>query len=264
MSDPALAAVAAGLAGLLSIAMIVAWRTALATERSGYIDAIWSLATGAACVIAALVPSGQPVRQALVAAMAAVWSLRLGLYLWRRAAEADDPRYAALKRQWGPAAPRRLFLFLQGQALASAPLVLTAYVAAHTPRAAPDWRDLLGLCVFVVALAGEGLADRQMAYFRADPANRGRICDVGLWSWSRHPNYFCEWLLWVAYPLIAFGSGYPAGLAALAAPALMYWLLVHVSGVPPLEAHLRRSRPDAFARYSARVSLFWPRPPARD
>ena len=254
-------AVAAGIVVFLCTSMTLAWRYALATQRSGYIDAIWSLATGAACVLAALAPGGRPERQALVAILAAIWSLRLGSYLWRRAGAADDPRYAALKAEWGPQAPRRLFLFLQGQALCSTPLALAAYLAAHAPRPAPDWRDALGVAIFAAALIGESLADRQMAAFRADPANRGRICDSGLWAWSRHPNYFFEWFAWLAYPAIALQIDAPAGLGALAAPALMYWLLVHVSGVPPLEQHLQRSRPELFAQYAARTSLFWPRPP---
>ena len=130
-------------------------------------------------------------------------------------------------------------------------------------RRAPglDVRDLLGVAIFGIAVVGESVADRQMAQFRADPANRGKICDVGLWSWSRHPNYFFEWLMWLSYPAIAIGLDYPAGFLALGAPITMYWLLVHVSGVPPLEQHLARSRPEAFQRYSRRVSMFWPRPP---
>jgi steroid 5-alpha reductase family enzyme len=104
-----------------------------------------------------------------------------------------------------------------------------------------------------------------MARFRADPGNRGGICDVGLWAYSRHPNYFFEWLCWLGYAVISadFTGGYPWGWLAFAAPATMYWLLVHVSGVPPLEAHLARSRPTAFKAYAARVNAFWPWPPVR-
>jgi len=96
--------------------------------------------------------------------------------------------------------------------------------------------------------------------FRRNPANRGRVCDTGLWGRSRHPNYFFEVLGWFAYVAIAIepAGGYGIGWAAFAGPALMYWLLVYVSGVPPLEAHMLRARGDAFRAYQARVNVFWP------
>jgi len=249
---------------LLSGAMTLAWRVALTTGQSGRIDAIWAFATGLAAVVAAAASGGDPPRRILICAIAALWSVRLGLYLWRRAIRGgDDPRYAALKQSWGAAAPQRLFLFLQLQAFASWPLALTAYCAAGAPRSGLDWRDGLAIALFALAFAGETVADQQMAGFKQTPANRGRICDQGLWAWSRHPNYFFEWLGWLAYPIMAVEAGYPAGWLTLSGPLVIYVLLVHVSGVPPLEAHLSRSRPAEFAAYAENVSAFWPRPPRR-
>jgi steroid 5-alpha reductase family enzyme len=156
------------LALLLSGAMALAWRIALTTGQSGRIDAIWAFATGSAAVTAAAASQGGPLRRILVCAMAAIWSLRLGLYLWRRAiGGGDDPRYAALKQSWGEAAPWRLFLFLQIQAAASWPLALTVYCAAAAPRPGLDGRDGLAVVVFAIASAGEAIADRQMASFQA-------------------------------------------------------------------------------------------------
>ncbi|MDE2361314.1 MAG: DUF1295 domain-containing protein [Hyphomicrobiales bacterium] len=252
------------LAAFLSAAMAIACRIALKTKQSGKIDAIWTFATGAALIAAALAPSAsaQTARQILVAAIALVWCLRLGTYMWRRAASGpDDPRYAALKREWGAAAPSKLFWFLQAQAACALPLALAAWLAGHATRPPLDARDLFGAAIFAIAIAGESAADAQMAAFRANPENRGRICDKGLWAWSRHPNYFFEWLGWLAYPAVALQVDDWRGWLAFGAPALMYWLLVHVSGVPPLEQELQRSRPDAFNRYKARVNAFWPAPP---
>jgi steroid 5-alpha reductase family enzyme len=251
----------------LSAAMTAAWAVALRTGRSGLIDATWSLAVGIACVTAALWPLRADElleRRWLVAFMAFAWSARLGSHIFRRSLGAeDDPRYADLKRGWGADAPRQLLLFLQAQAVAGWPLAGAALLAAHAPSPGLGPLDALGAIVFVAGLAGEAVADRQMARFRADPANRGGICELGLWAYSRHPNYFFEWLCWVGYAVIAadFTGRHPWSWLALAAPATMYWLLVHVSGVPPLEAHLARSRPRAFAEYKARVSAFWPWPP---
>lgn len=248
----------AGLAGLLSLAMLLAWQLAWRTGRSGLIDAIWSLSTCLAGVIAALAPGGLVGRRALVGAMAGMWGLRLGTYLLARARGAEDPRYAKLKAEWGKQAGGRLLRFLQAQALAAWPLVLAIGLAAHATRPRLDLRDAAGAAILLLALAGEALADRQMARFRSAPANHGKICDTGLWRWSRHPNYFCEWLVWLGFVVIAAGGW---GWLSLLAPALMYHLLVNVSGLPPLEAHLASSRPEAFAAYCTRVSAFWPRPP---
>jgi steroid 5-alpha reductase family enzyme len=122
----------------------------------------------------------------------------------------------------------------------------------------------MGVAIVAVAIAGETLADRQMRRFRQHVGNTGGVCDVGLWSWSRHPNYFFEWLGWFAYPVIAIdlSGGYLWGWLALSAPALMYWVLNHGTGMPHLEAHMARSRGDAWRAYAARTSGFFPRPPS--
>ncbi len=249
------------IAAFLALAMGAAWGIAETSGRSGRVDAIWSISTGAACLGALALGADRPARAAIGAAYLAVWSLRLGVYLWRRAEHGDDPRYAALRAEWGDRAPVRMLLFLQIQALAAWPLVLSAYVAAGSPRPAPDMRDALAGLLFLTALGGEALADREMAAFRANPANKGGVCETGLWGWSRHPNYFFEWIGWLGWPLLAIDTGYAAGWLSLLAPAWMYYLLVHVSGLPPLEQAMRRSRGAAFEDYARRVNAFWPAPP---
>jgi len=250
----------------LSLAMAAAWQIALRTGKSGWIDAMWSLATGLAGVAAAIVPltdGGLTSRQMLVAVMVAFWSLRLGTYIARRTARGgDDPRYHQLRVEWGAGYAARLFRFLQIQALVGLALALTVMIAARNPAPGLTIFDVLGAIVLLAAVAGETLADRQLAAFRSDAGHRGRICDIGLWGVSRHPNYFFEWLGWIAYALIAIGPSahYPWGWLALAGPGLMYWLLVHASGIPPLEAHMRRSRGHAFEDYQQRVNAFWPGP----
>ncbi len=250
----------------LSAAMAAAWAIARRPGRSGWTDAIWSFAIGAAGVAGALVPIGAPPtgRQILVAGLVAFWSLRLGIHIAIRSAKSgDDPRYVELKRQWGAAFSGRLFLFLQVQAAAALLLVGSIVAAARNTASFIVWSDWAGAIILALAVIGEGIADRQLAGFRYNPANRRRVCDVGLWAWSRHPNYVFEWLGWAAYALIAIGpagqSGW--GWVALSGPLFMYWLLVHVSGIPPLEAHMLRSRGSAFRTYQARVSAFWPMPP---
>ena len=255
---------AAALAPVLSASMALAWAVALRTGRSGWIDAIWSFATGICGAVAALAPVGdQPVgtRQLIVAAMVLLWSLRLGSHIAARTAHGgDDPRYAELRVLWGGRYSRKLLGFLQVQAAAAFLLVLSVMSAARNPADAPGIGDWLGIAIFVVAVGGEALADAQLSRFRADPANKDKVCDHGLWRYSRHPNYFFEWMAWLAYVPIAanWSQGYHWGWIALAGPAFMYWLLVHVSGIPPLEEHMLRSRGSRFRAYQARVSAFWP------
>lgn len=260
------AIVTIGLAICLSATMMGAWFVALRTGRSGWIDAIWSFATGVSGATAALLPLAGTavfVRQVLVAALALVWSLRLGIHIAVRTAQGgDDPRYAQLREEWGDAFKGRLFWFLQIQALAALALVLSIAAAAHNPGPGLRLSDWLGVGCLVVAVLGEAVADRQLSTFRANPANKGKVCDVGLWGLSRHPNYFFEWLGWLAYAIVAIDltGAYPWGWLALGGPLLMYWLLVHASGIPPLEAHMVRSRGKAFRDYRHRVNAFWPGP----
>jgi steroid 5-alpha reductase family enzyme len=259
-----------GLIGAISICLCLAmgggW--AVARRSAGWADVVWTFATGAAGVAYALVPTAGLTpgpRAALVGILIGAWSLRLGVHLWRRTAGAarEDARYAEFRRQWGPRFPRRLFVFLQVQALASALLTLSMLAAARNPAPFPVWSDVAGLALLACAVAGETAADAQLARYRADPAHEGGVCDVGLWSWSRHPNYFFEWLGWLAYAVIAIGpnGARPLAWIALIGPVFMFVLLRFVSGVPPTEAAMARSRGAAFARYQARVSPFFPLPP---
>ena len=253
-----------GLAVCLSLTMAGAWLVALRTGRSGWIDAIWSFATGGFGAAAALLPFAGgdiPARQVLVAALALFWSLRLGIHIAIRTAHGgDDPRYRQLREEWGSTFRSRLFWFLQIQASVALALALSIVIAAHNPAPGLRLSDWLGGALLIVAIVGETIADRQLSAFRSDPGNKGRVCDAGLWGMSRHPNYFFEWLGWLAYAVIAvdLSDAYPWGWLALAGPLLMYWLLAHVSGVPPLEAHMLRSRGDAFRDYQRRVNAFWP------
>ena len=230
--------------------------------NGGWADTVWTFGVGlAALATIFILTRGDPgARHLLVSALAAFWSLRLGMYLYGRTrGKGEDARYADLKREWGDDHPRRLFLFLQAQAVAGLPLFGAIVLAAHRPGPL-DVLDALGAAILLAGVIGTGVSDWQLAQFKVDPANKGRVCDVGLWSLSRHPNYFFEFLSWCAWPVIAFDPvGYPVGLLALLAPALMYYLLRHVSGVPPLEAHMERSRPEAFAAYKARVPVFFPK-----
>jgi steroid 5-alpha reductase family enzyme len=141
--------------------------------------------------------------------------------------------------------------------------VISIALAVQNPDSTLRAVDLIGTALLLGAIIGESVADRQLRMFNANPHNRGKVCDVSLWRWSRHPNYFFEWLYWVGVAITAIDlGGYnPYGWLALAAPICMYWVLVHVSGIPPLEAHMLRSRGDLFRAYQRCTPPFFPLPP---
>ncbi len=249
----------------LFLAMTLAWWLARRPGSSGLMDVVWSYATGAAGAAGALAPvaGSDALRQSVVAALALAWGVRLGTHIWWRGRGGhDDPRYAALRRAWGDRADLRLFLFAQIQAVCALVLALVIVGAAHRSAPFGQWSDFAGLALVLVAVIGESVADAQLAAFRGKPENRGKVCEAGLWSLSRHPNYFFEWLAWLAWPVIAIGADAGSAWAwlTLAGPGLMYWLLVHASGIPPLEAHMRRSRGAAYADTQRRIRAFWPIP----
>ena len=250
---------------LVSI-MALAWHFQQKSGNSGWVDVTWSFGVGGVATAVAALPLGPDWphwRQIAVAILAASWCLRLGLHIASRTrAATDDPRYRNLIAQWGSDARSRMFWFLQAQAAVGIILAISIMVAAHNPN--PDLRtqDFMGLAILIAAIVGEALADRQLRAFKSVASNRNAVCDVGLWRWSRHPNYFFEWLSWLAYPIIAIDlSGHnPYGWLALAAPLCMYWVLVHVSGIPPLEDHMLRSRGEAFRAYQEQTRPFFPWP----
>lgn len=253
--------------GLMLAVMLAAWAFGLAMRNGGWTDVFWTFGSGAALALAALwpAPDGYGPRRLLVAAMVLVWALRLGLYLAPRVARSpEDARYAQFRESFGRSYPIGMLFVALPQAGATAILAIAAALAAQRGHEGLDLRDLAGAAVLAIALAGEGMADRQMARFKADPANHGRVCDAGLWAWSRHPNYFFEWIGWFAYPAMALEPTRPITWLSLSGAAVMYLLLTRVSGVPPLEAAMLRSRGAAYRDYQARVSRFLPLPPKRE
>lgn len=248
--------------GLMAI-MAAAWAIHRATGNAGWIDALWTFGVGLCAAVAALYPVSGPAnaRNWIVASMVVLWSLRLGIHIAaRNLKRPDDPRYAKLAADWGSAADRKLFWFLQQQAWCGAILIGAVAIAAHRPGPGLSAQDAIGATVVLVAILGEAIADYQLRLFAARAGTATAICTSGLWRFSRHPNYFFEWLVWLAFPIIAIdpNGDYPLGWLTLAAPALMYWLLVHVSGIPPLEEHLLASRGRAFEIYRARTNAFFP------
>lgn len=247
--------------------MLAAWLFAILTRNGGWADVFWTVGTGVGglVAIALMGPAAVWERQVLVAVLLIFWAVRLAVYLLVRTYGAkEDARYAELRAQWGRSHVWKLLGFLQIQALVTAPLIGAFVLAAGRATETLDFFDWLGALVSIAGILGAALADLQLYWFKGSrDGSSGGVCDVGLWRLSRHPNYFFEWVSWCAWPIIALeiSGAYPIGVLAVLAPLLMYYLLVHVSGIPMLEAHMERTRGDAFAQYKQRTPRFFPRLP---
>lgn len=246
--------------------MGLAWLVWDRTRNSGWVDFVWTFSVGTLSTIIILTvhfaEAMTPLRSWIVLSLVVIWTLRLGLHIAIRTNTiADDPRYGKLIRLWGKDARAQMFWLAQKQAWVSIPLVLSVFLAAANPVPMLRLQDWLGIVLLLVAIVGEGVADRQLRYFRSRYGED--VCQQGLWTWSRHPNYFFQWLGWLAYPLIAIdlGESYSWGWLSLAAPLCMYWLLHRVSGIPPLEEHMLATRGDKYRAYMLSTSVFFPWPP---
>lgn len=242
--------------------LLVLWGIQQRTKDAGISDVGWAASLGGlALLYAATLDAGWAPRRWLVAALAAGWAARLAWHLLTdRVLKGDeDGRWASLRTRFGDRAGLGfLAVFLLQAALAV--VLSVAYLLAMRPEA-EAWRawDLLGVALVLVSVVGETVADRQLARWRADPANRGRTCREGLWRYSRHPNYFFEWIQWWAWP--AFAVGAPWGWAALYAPAFMLVFILKISGIPPTERRALESRGEDYREYRRTTSAFVPLPP---
>nr|WP_237536642.1 DUF1295 domain-containing protein [Streptomyces sp. SID5785] len=243
--------------------MLVTFALALRTGTHRIVDSAWGVAFTAVAVVSCVASAGtgDPGRRVLVTVLTAVWGLRLAVHIARRGrGHGEDPRYERLLAK-APgsrsAYALRTVYLLQGALvwLVSLPVQAAQYVPG--PLTALAWT---GTALWAVGLAFEAVGDAQLARFKADPASRGRIMDRGLWSWTRHPNYFGDFCVWWGLYLIACESS-AAAAVCLVSPVVMSLLLTQGSGKRLLERHMA-DRP-GYAAYRARTSGFFPRPPRR-
>ena len=249
---------------LVVVEMTVTWIVARKLNNFGIVDAVWSFGFAPIAALYLFAGKYQPEQSVAFVLMVAFWSLRLGTHLALRIAKHhphEDVRYAKLRADWGEQADRKMFWFFQLQGAMQVLLSLPFLFACSRPIEAKlplgsDWFTIGSYALWLIGLLGESVADRQLARFRADPANKGKVCQTGLWNFSRHPNYFFEWLVWVSYALFALGS--PWGWLGIIAPALMLHLLLNVTGIPMTEELSLKSKGDAYREYQRTTSAFVP------
>ena len=229
----------------------------LRTKNATLVDAVWAGGLAFTACFYAVTGNGAANRRILLAVLGGVWGLRLAFYLAARAMNGpEDGRYAMLRDQWGDAAAKNFFLFYQVQASWVVLFSIPFLVVSRNERALWAWHDVAAILVWLAAVGGETLADWQLNRFRADPAHQGKTCRNGLWKYSRHPNYFFEWLHWFTYVFLATGSTW--WWVSLSGPVIMLLFLYKVTGIPYTEKRALRSRGDDYRRYQETTSAFIP------
>jgi len=227
----------------------------------GIVDVFWAFTFTPLAWFYAFAGSGWSMRQLVIAALASAWSVRLGSHLYKRVfahGAEEDSRYAQLRKDWKNNFGPMMFGFFQLQAISVVILAFPFLFPAYNPATGFNIVEMIGTAIVVLSLCGESLADGQLAAFRRHEENKGKVCNIGLWRYSRHPNYFFEWMIWVGFGVFALGSAY--GGIGLIAPAAIYYLLRYRTGVPMAEESSLKSKGDAFREYQATTNVFFPGP----
>jgi steroid 5-alpha reductase family enzyme len=238
--------------------MLILWLIHLRTGNAAIVDAGWAGGLAILGVLYSALGGGYWLRSAILAAMTGIWGLRLAIYLLmtRIIGHPEEGRYQELRRQWKTNIRFKFLLFFEFQALLCVVLAVPFLIAARNPAPRISILGWAGVAIWIIAMAGEIAADDQLNKFKADPSNKGRTCQAGLWRYSRHPNYFFEWLIWMGFALFAVTS--PGGWWGLISPALILYFLLRVSGIPATEAQALRTRGEEYRRYQRTTSAFVP------
>ena len=238
------------------------WLVAERTINAGIVDVGWAASFALVVGLFAIRATTPATAWAPLAIVVVAWSMRLAGYLVSRGAASppEEGRYNHLRASWEPHASRRFFVFFQAQAAMTGVLSTAMVVPFVVEPWDGGWLRAIGATIAAIGVIGEATADAQLQRFKA--TNPGKLCDVGLWAYSRHPNYFFEWCVWLGYAVygVAFA---PWGLIALFGQALIFGSIWGVTGIPPTENQAIRSKGDAYREYQKRVSVFVPLPPKR-
>lgn len=253
-------------AAILIASILILWAISVRIRDVSFIDSFWAFGMVMLTVSTYLqAHDGSAGRKVLILALVGVWGLRLSTHLffrWRR--EGEDPRYKRIlgrameKNGWSFATASLIMVFAM-----QAPMLFIVCLPAQlgqmpTTPWEVGWLGFAGKVLALIGIGFETIGDFQLTRFRANPANKGKVLDTGLWRYTRHPNYFGDTCVWWGVFLIAAET--PLGLWSLPGPILITFLLTRLSGVPMLEHSLKKNRP-GYEDYIRRTSGFFPLPP---
>ena len=222
------------------------------------VDTIWTAGLGISALVYHTVLGLESIRSWAALLVIFLWSFRLSFHLFRDRVFSghDDPRYKALAEHWGARSARNFYFLFLAQIVFIALFLFPVSIAMQNPQPLWAWTDTMAVLIGISAMLGEWIADRQLANFRANPKNKGGVCKDRLWRYSRHPNYFFEWLHWFAYLAFAMGSSLVG--FALVGPIAMFIFLRFLTGVPYAEMSSLKSRGEAYRQYQSSTNAFFP------
>jgi steroid 5-alpha reductase family enzyme len=243
--------------GILFIFMCLIWLVQRITKNAGLVDSFWAFSFPILASIYLVITDQYGPRQWALYIIIVCWGVRLGLHLYERNAKGpEDSRYAVLRESWGKNTNRNMFLFFQFQALLAAVLSIPFALVSMDPQTELSIFNLAGLAIGLIAFSGEWIADHQLRVFKQSSSNKGKVLQAGLWGHSRHPNYFFEWLMWLAFFVYALSS--PWGWISVLGVGLMYHFLTKVTGIAATEEQMLRSRGEPYRIYRQQTPAFFP------
>ncbi|MBL7921256.1 MAG: DUF1295 domain-containing protein [Bacteroidia bacterium] len=240
----------------VAVIMIIIYLWALKIKNNGIVDIFWAFNFTVIAAIIWYLADGEPKRVNLVCGLASLWSLRLGIYLLIRVGshlKEEEGRYKQLRTEWNDT---KFFFFFQMQAFSNVMLSIPFFIIALNKNFEISILEYIGAGLWLLCIIGEGISDWQLAYFKKQPENKGKVCQYGLWNYSRHPNYFFQFSIWVSVLIFAFPS--PYGWLAAICPLSIGYLIFKVTGIPMTEEQAVRSKGDAYKEYQRTTSVFVP------
>lgn len=243
----------------MAFVMAGVWFWATRIDNYSIVDPAWSLSFVLLVLGYAMFEDGAWIHRALTLLIVGIWSLRLGLFLVKRVVShhpKEDNRYTELRNRYSPQIKKGFFEFFQIQGLSVVLLSIPFLLVCRNGASAVSPFEFIGIAVWFFGVCGESIADVQMNRFKADPSNRGKTCQRGLWNYSRHPNYFFESMIWWGFFIFALGS--PGGWISFYCPLGMLYILLKVTGVPFAEEQALKSRGEEYRRYQKTTSEFIP------
>lgn len=246
---------------VLSLLMIIIWVWAYRIKNAGIVDIFWAFNFLIIAIVVWFLAEGFETRKLMVAALASIWSIRLGIYLLIRVGShlnEEEGRYKQLRAEWAPHENLKFFIFFQMQALSNVFLAIPFFIIAVNTAPEISIVEYIGAGMWLLAIIGEGLSDWQLKQFKKNPANKGKVCEAGFWNYSRHPNYFFQLMIWISVLIFALPS--PYGWIAIVCPLVIGLLIFKVTGIPMTEEQSIRSKGDLYREYQRTTSVFIPLP----
>lgn len=244
---------------VLAAFMTVIWTIARTIKNNSIVDVFWAFNFAIIAAIIYTVANGFYDRKLLVCSLALLWSLRLGTYLTIRVGshiKVEEGRYKQLREEWASNLHFKFFMFFQMQGLSNVFLAIPYFIIALNPAPQLSILEYIGATMWLLSIIGEGMSDFQLARFKKNPANKGKVCSAGLWNYSRHPNYFFQLMIWVSVFVFAITS--PYGWLSIVCPLSIGFLIFKVTGIPMTEEQAVRSKGELYKEYQRTTSSFVP------